>query len=70
MLLKEGIKEDASTNLKELFNQSAVIANRTTIENSKANFLQQQNKNIADMIKMPYREFASCFGDILREWNK
>lgn len=64
ILLKEGIKEDASTNLKELFNQSAVIANRTTIENSKANFLQQQNKNIADIIKMPYREFASCFGDI------
>lgn len=64
ILIKEGIKEDSSTNLKELFNQSAIIANGTTVGNAKANFLQQQNKNIADIIKMPHNKFASHFEDI------
>lgn len=64
ILLKEGVKEDASTNLKELFNQSAVIANGTTVGNAKVNFLIQQNKNIADIIKMPQSKFISYFDDI------
>ena len=61
---KEGVKEDASTNIKELFNQSAVIANGTTVGNAKVNFLIQQNKNIADIIKMPQSKFISYFDDI------
>ncbi len=64
ILLKEGIKEDSSTNLRELFNQSAIIANGTTVGNAKANFLQQQNKNIADIIKMSHSKFTSYFEDI------
>lgn len=64
ILLKEGVKEDASTNIKELFNQSAVIANGTTVGNAKVNFLIQQNKNIADIIKMPQSKFISYFDDI------
>ncbi len=64
ILLKEGVKEDASTNLKELFNQSAVIADGTTVGNAKANFLMQQNKNIADIINMPQSQFFSYFDDI------
>lgn len=61
---KEGVKEDASTNIKELFNQSVVIANGTTVGNAKVNFLIQQNKNIADIIKMPQSKFISYFDDI------
>lgn len=64
ILLKEGVKEDASTNIKELFNQSAVIANGTTVGNAKVNFLIQQNKNIAGIIKMPQSKFISYFDDI------
>lgn len=64
ILLKEGVKEDSSTNLRELFNQSAIIANGTTVGNAKANFLQQQNKNIADIIKMPQSKFTNYFEDI------
>lgn len=64
ILLKEGVKEDSTTNLRELFNQSAVIANDTAIGNAKTNFLQQQNKNIADIIKMPQSKFTSYFEDI------
>lgn len=64
ILLKEGVKETASTNLRELFNQSAVIANGTTVGNAKANFLAEQNKNIADIIKMPQSKFISYFDDI------
>lgn len=64
ILLKEGVKEDNSTNLRELFNQSALIANDTTVENAKTNFLQQQNKNIADIIKMPQSKFTSYFEDM------
>lgn len=64
ILLKEGIKEDSSTNLRELFNQSAIIANGTTVGNAKANFLQQQNKNIADIIKMSHSKFTSYFENI------
>lgn len=64
ILLKEDIKEDASTNLGELFNQSAVIANATTVGNAKANFLPLQNEHIADIINMPQSKFASYFDDI------
>lgn len=64
ILLKEGVKEDSSTNLRELFNQSAIIANGTTVGNAKANFLQQQNKNIADIIKMPQSKFIGYFENI------
>lgn len=64
ILLKEGVKEDASTNLKELFNQSAVIADGTTVANAKANFLMQQNKNSADIINMPQSQFFNYFDDI------
>lgn len=52
MLLKEGVTESPSSNLRELFNQSAIIANATTVVNAKANFLQQQNVNIADIINI------------------
>lgn len=64
ILLKEGVKEDSSTNLRELFNQSAIIANGTTVGNAKTNFLQQQNQNIADIIKMPQNKFTDYFKDI------
>ena len=47
-----------------MFNQSALIANDTTVENAKTNFLQQQNKNIADIIKMPQSKFTSYFEDM------
>ena len=47
-----------------MFNQSAVIANGTTVGNAKVNFLIQQNKNIADIIKMPQSKFISYFDDI------
>lgn len=64
ILLKEGIKENSSTNLKELFNQSAIIANGTTVGNAKANFLQQQSENISNIINMPHDKFTSYFEDI------
>lgn len=66
MLLKEGVKESPSCNLRELFNQSAIIANATTVVNAKANFLQQQNVNIADIINMPQSRFDDYLKEIVK----
>lgn len=64
VLLKEGVKESLSCNLRDLFNQSAIIANTTTVANAKTNFLQQQNVNIADIINMPQSRFADYFNQV------
>ena len=66
MLLKEGVKESPSCNLRELFNQSAIIANATTVVNAKANFLQQQNVNIADIVNMPQSRFDDYLKEIVK----
>ena len=66
MLLKEGVKESPSCNLRELFNQSAIIANTTTVANAKTNFLQQQNVNIADIINMPQSRFDDYLKEIVK----
>ena len=64
MLLKEGVKESPSTNLQELFNQSAIIAEVTPVGKAKENFLQQQNHNIAEIISLPDEKFTKYFNII------
>ncbi|MCM1517897.1 MAG: HindIII family type II restriction endonuclease [Pseudoflavonifractor sp.] len=44
ILLNEGIKESASVNISDLWNQSNIISKTTTVSNSKSSFLNQQNK--------------------------
>lgn len=50
ILLKENIVETQGTCLREIWNQSAVIAANTAVDKSKNNFLTTQNKNIAKII--------------------
>lgn len=64
ILLKENVKETEHRNLRELWNQSSIIGNDTTISNSKSNFLDTQNQNIANIIGITNGKFDKYFSAI------
>lgn len=64
ILLKQDIRESETVNLSQLWNQSAIIANTTTIANSKANFLDIQNINIAKLIDLSMQMLHCYFSQI------
>lgn len=61
ILLKEGVKESASVNISDLWNQSDIISKTTTVSNSKSCFLPQQNQNIARFLKISPTDFYEYF---------
>lgn len=61
ILLKEGVKESASVNISNLWNQSDIISKTTTVSNSKRCFLPQQNHNIAKFLKISPTDFYEYF---------
>lgn len=61
ILLKEGVKESASVNISDLWNQSDIISKTTTVSNSKRCFLPQQNLNIAKFLKISPSDFYEYF---------
>lgn len=61
ILLKEGVKESASVNISDLWNQSDIISKTTTVSNSKRCFLPQQNHNIAKFLKISPTDFYEYF---------
>lgn len=64
ILLKEGVSETANFCLKEIWNQSAIIAENTLVGNSKSNFLTVQNRNIANIIGIGQNDFADYFDEV------
>lgn len=61
ILLKEGIRESSSVNISDLWNQSDIISKTTTVSNSKICFLNQQNQNIAKILKITPAKFYEYF---------
>lgn len=61
ILLKEGIKESDSVNISDLWNQSDIISKTTTVSNSKTCFLPQQNRNIAEFLRISPTDFYEYF---------
>lgn len=55
--LKEGVKESNSVCLADLWNQSKIISQSTTVANASHCFLNQQNSNIAHLIGLEESEF-------------
>ncbi|WP_270777445.1 HindIII family type II restriction endonuclease [Segatella buccae] len=64
ILLKEDVKETQDICLKEIWNQSAVIATSTAVDKSKTNFLAAQNKNIAKIIGITDDKFEEYFTSV------
>lgn len=64
ILLKENVKETATTDLRDLWNQSAIISAEVTVGNAKANFLTKQNDNISQIIGLPAARFNEYFTSI------
>lgn len=61
ILLKENVKETEQRDLRDLWNQSSVIAGSTTVGKSKSNFLATQNHNIAQIIGITTARFEKHF---------
>lgn len=64
ILLKEGVKESPSVNLSQLWNQSAIIGRTVTVENSKNNFLNRQDVNLAKILNIPVADFCKYFDEV------
>lgn len=61
ILLKENIVEDQKNCLKEIWNQSAIIAANTAVDKSKGNFLTTQDKNITKIIGVTDEKYEKYF---------
>lgn len=57
IVLKENIVENTIISLKELWNQSAVIASETSVDGSKRNFLEIQNSKIIQLLGISQDRF-------------
>ena len=64
ILLKEGVVETPDRCLKDLWNQSALIASRTHVDKAKINFLGTQNENIREILKVSEKTFEGYFSEI------
>lgn len=64
ILLKEGVVETPDRCLKDLWNQSALIASRTLVDKAKINFLGTQNENIREILKVSEKTFEGYFSEI------
>ena len=61
-----GIKENENVNLKDLWNQSEIIASHTTVGNSSKCFFKEQNANIMNMFRISDEVFSRFF-DLVKE---
>lgn len=64
ILLKENIVEDQKNCLKEIWNQSAIIAANTAVDKSKGNFLTTQDKNITKIIGVTDEKYEKYFASV------
>jgi type II restriction enzyme len=61
VLLKNDIKENENINLSILWNFSKTIAQKTTIENKDNCFIQEQNKQLKNILKIDENELNNEF---------
>lgn len=61
IMLKENVEETQRKNLKEIWNQSAAIAQRTTVANTTDCFLLEQDKNICRLLGISDGKYAQYF---------
>lgn len=64
ILLSAKIKENQSTNLCSLWNQSAIIRQNVTIENASNCFIKQQDSNIQVLSRLSKSKFDQLFSTI------
>lgn len=64
ILLKEGVVETPEKCLKNLWNQSSVIAAGTLVDKAKTNFLGTQNENIRKILEVSEGMFEGYFDEI------
>jgi len=61
IMLREGIRESATLNLHDLWNQSQIISRHTTVDNMKRNFIATQDANIRNILDMSEENFVRYF---------
>lgn len=61
ILLKENVKESPSLSLANIWNQSNIIGEKTTVSDAKNCFLSTQNNNIAKILGIDITDFWKYF---------
>ena len=61
MLLKNKVKETLSVNLEDIWNQSAIIANNTSISDKNVCFLERQDEAICSNYHISDKDFKNSF---------
>jgi len=67
IMLKEDVKETQIQNLREIWNQSAIIAQRTTVANTTKCFMHEQDKNICHLLGISEGKYVQYFDQIKRK---
>lgn len=63
-MLREGVRETATVNLHELWNQSQIISRHTTVDNMKHSFIATQDANIRSILGLSEENFIRYFRQI------
>lgn len=66
IMLQENIKESQDFSLKDLWNQSSIIGQSTTIENIKSSFIEKQNISFNTLLNISSDKFNNYFDVIKR----
>lgn len=64
IILSENIRENEDVDLRELWNQSHNIMQRTNMANANKCFIQQQDTNIREIIGLTEEQFSNHFNNI------
>lgn len=64
VMLKEEIKENPNLNLCNLWNQSSIIGQSTTVENIKQSYISKQDANIQRILNIEEHVFTEHFRQI------
>lgn len=64
IMLKEGIEETPRDNLKDVWNLSAMIAQRTTVANTTECFMPEQDKGICRLLGISDERYTKYFSEI------
>lgn len=70
IMLREGIRESATVNLHELWDQSQIIGRHTTVDNMKHNFIATQDANIRRILGLSEESFIRYFRQIKEKNNR
>lgn len=67
IMLRENVEETREYSLKEIWNQSTIIAQRTTVANTTECFIKEQDKNICQLLGISDAEYVRYFKQICRK---